>query len=413
MTSIEAYLVGGAVRDELLGLTIKDRDWVVVGSTPEQMSSLGYRQVGADFPVFLHPDTGEEYALARTERKKGVGYHGFECNAAPEVSLEDDLLRRDLTINAMAKTADGEVIDPFHGRDDLRQGLLRHVSGAFSEDPLRVLRVARFAARFHSLGFSIASETFELMSSMVAAGELQHLPAERVWQETQRALGEQSPEVYFEVLRNTGALAQLMPELDRLFGVPQPETYHPEVDCGIHAFMSLQQATKISELERVRFASLIHDLGKGLTPESEWPRHLGHEKGGLKPIKALCKRLKVPNEYRDLALLVSEYHTHIHRAKELRPATVLKVLKACDAFRRPQRFEEILRCSEADARGRTGFENHDYPQASVFRQALSLANTVDIARLRDSGLQAKALGEAIDKARIERIASGLTRSPQT
>jgi len=407
MNTLQTYLVGGAVRDALLGLPVKDRDWVVVGATPEAMTERGYRQVGADFPVFLHPETNEEYALARTERKQGKGYHGFECDAAPDVTLEEDLLRRDLTINAMAQDETGNLIDPFHGQRDLEAKQLRHVSPAFREDPLRILRVARFAARFHPLGFRIAPETETLMREMVNDDELSHLPAERIWQETQRALGEKTPHVYFEILRKTGALGTLMPELDALFGIPQPETYHPEIDCGVHALMSLEQAAYLSDDIGVRFASLVHDLGKALTPAAEWPKHFGHEKKGLKPIKALCKRLRTPKPCQALALLVCEYHTHIHRAGELRPDTFVRVLKACDAFRRPERFEHILLCSEADARGRTGFETRDYPQAERFRKALTTAKGVDVGALRNKGLEAKALGDAIDKERARLIRDAL------
>ncbi len=405
--NITRYLVGGAVRDQLLGLPVKDRDWVVVGATPSQMLDLGFKQVGADFPVFLHPESKEEHALARTERKSGKGYLGFECDSSSSVTLEDDLLRRDLTVNAMARSESGELIDPYDGQHDVAHRLLRHVSPAFREDPLRVLRVARFAARFAPLGFTIAEPTLTLMKTIASEGELEHLSAERVWQETERALSGSCPWVYFEVLRNCNALAVLMPELDALFGVPQPETYHPEIDCGIHALMSLEQASKLSDSTEVRFASLIHDLGKALSPVETLPKHHGHELKGLKPIKSLCARLKTPKNHRDLALLVSEYHTHIHRATELRSQTVLKVIKACDALRRPERFEQILLCSEADARGRTGFEQKPYPQREFFQQALAAAKSVDIRELKNtSGLDGKALGERIDQERVVRIEHG-------
>ena len=405
---MEVYLVGGAVRDQLLGLKVKDRDWVVVGASPKEMIKLNYAQVGADFPVFLHPDTKEEYALARTERKKGNGYQGFECHTSSEVSLEDDLLRRDLTINAMAMSADQKIIDPFNGQADITTKTLRHVSKAFSEDPLRILRVARFAARFETLGFSIAVETLQLMQTMEANGETKYLVAERVWQETERALSENSAWVYFQTLRDIGSLSRLFPEIDALFGVPQPPKYHPEIDCGVHALMSLQQACKLSKEPDVRFASLVHDLGKALSPKDNLPHHYGHEKKGIKPIKQLCQRLKVPNHYKALALLVSEFHTHVHKAKELKSTTILKVLKKCDAFRRPERFEKILLCCEADARGRTGFEENEYPQANLFLQALNHSKPVNAKLLSQKGMitsdtNGKEIGALIDIERAARI----------
>ncbi len=399
---MKIYLVGGAVRDRLLGLPIKDRDWVVVGATPEQMLSDGYQQVGADFPVFLHPKTKEEYALARTERKKGNGYLGFECHASPDVTLEEDLKRRDLTINAMA-SCENTIIDPYNGQDDLEQKVLRHVSDAFSEDPLRILRVARFAARFNHLGFSVAEETINLMSNIVQSGEASHLVAERVWQETSRALGEQSPWVYFEVLRECGALEVLFPELDRLFGVPQTEVHHPEIDTGIHSFMSLKAASLLSNDITVRFAALIHDLGKGLTPVSEWPKHHGHEKKGLAPIKALCTRLKAPNEIRNLSLLAGEFHTHVHRAFELKAATLLKVIKSSDAFRNPDRLQQLLLVCEADAKGRKGFETTEYPQRQYFLDAFDAAKSVEVSTLIDQGFSGKELGQALMRNQQDKI----------
>lgn len=408
MTSLNYYLVGGAVRDQLLGLEVKDRDWVVVGASPFQMLALGYKQVGADFPVFLHPESAEEYALARTERKTGTGYQGFECNSDAGVTLEEDLLRRDLTINAMALDPQGMLIDPYGGKQDLDARILRHVSPAFAEDPLRVLRLARFAARFAKSGFRIADETKALCKKIRESGELAHLKAERVWQETQRALSEDSPEVYFQVLREVDALAILFPELDRLFGIPQPEQHHPEIDCGVHAMLSLQQACRLTKDTEVRFAALIHDLGKGLTPANVWPRHHGHELKGVAPIKALCKRLMAPKRFTELACLVSEFHTHIHRAEELRAKTALKVLKRCDAFRKPDRFEQILLTSMADARGRTGFENADYPQAERFRAYLKAANSVNPKALIDQGLRAQELGQAIDQLRQDAISKIIT-----
>jgi tRNA nucleotidyltransferase (CCA-adding enzyme) len=403
MQTLNCYLVGGAVRDKLLGLTVKDRDWVVVGSDTNKMLALGFKQVGADFPVFLHPETSEEYALARTERKSGKGYQGFECNSSETVTLEEDLLRRDLTVNAIAEDIHGALIDPYHGAKDLQNKVLRHVSPAFSEDPLRVLRLARFAARFAALGFKIAEETLQLCRQISHSGELTHLSPERVWQETQTALTTNSPEVYFEVLSEVGALEILFPEIAKLFGVPQPEKYHPEIDCGVHALMSLAQATLISTQPRVRFAALIHDLGKALTPAREWPRHFGHEKTGLKPITALCRRIKAPKDFKDLALLCCEFHTHIHRAEELRADTALKVLKRCDAFRRPQRFEQILQVSTADARGRTGFEDSPYPQAHLFRRYLQAATEVDVKSLVQQGFKGAELGEQIDLSRTALI----------
>lgn len=397
------YVVGGAVRDQLLNTPVKDHDWVIVGATPEQMIEAGYQQVGADFPVFLHPETKEEYALARTERKRGSGYHGFICDFDSSVTLEQDLERRDLTINAMARSKDGELIDPYGGQADLAARVLRHVSPAFMEDPLRILRVARFSARFSALGFSTAPETLKQMKGMVDAGELHDLTPERVWQETTRALGENNPLSYFEVLRSCGALKDLMPELEALFGIPQPERYHPEIDCGRHALLSLEAACLLTESTAVRFAALIHDLGKALTPEAQWPKHHGHEVSGIKPIKALCERLRVSNHEKKLASLSCQYHTHIHRAFELRPETLLKVIKACDALRKPELFEEILLVCIADARGRTGYENEPYPQADYFRQALNIAKHIDVKDLVRSGLKGKELGEAIDSARIKEL----------
>lgn len=400
---MQAYLVGGAVRDNLLKLPSKDKDWVIVGATPDEMLEKGFTQVGQDFPVFLHPDSHEEFALARTERKQGKGYTGFVCDSSASVSLEEDLIRRDLTINAMAQAEDGSLIDPYGGQNDLKNKILRHVSPAFVEDPLRVLRVARFAARFQTLGFKIAPETLQLMSTISANGELDHLVAERVCQETTRALSEASPQTYFEVLRNVGALKVLFPEVDALFGIPQPEKHHPEIDCGIHTLMVLEQASKLSSDPAVRFASLTHDLGKALTPAENWPHHYGHEKLGLKAIKTLCKRTRMPNSFRELSLLVSEYHTHIHKALELKPATALKVLKQCDAYRKPERFEAILICAKADSRGRTGFEEVPYLQANYFSELLKVTRTIQAKQFLEQGFQGKELGEKIDQARLDAI----------
>ena len=349
---MDVYLVGGAVRDALLGRSVTEHDYVVVGATPADLLARGYRAVGKDFPVFLQPANGDQYALARTERKTGAGYYGFATRFSPDVTLEEDLARRDLTINAMARAEDGSIVDPYGGRRDLEARLLRHVSPAFVEDPLRVLRVARFAARFAPLGFTVAPETLELMREIVRSGEMQALVAERVWVETERALGEARPPVYVEVLRACGALAAVFPEIDRLFGVPQPEKYHPEVDTGVHTLQVLDVACELSDDTAVRFAALVHDLGKGVTPQHEWPRHIGHEHAGVKVIARLCERLKVPNEHRELGMLASKEHQRVHRALELRDATVLELLEATDAFRRPDRFEKLLLACEADARGR-------------------------------------------------------------
>jgi tRNA nucleotidyltransferase (CCA-adding enzyme) len=382
---MKTYLVGGAVRDKLLGFSNSasgsDRDYVVVGGSVAEMLASGYQQVGRDFPVFLHPQTKAEYALARTERKTGPGYTGFAFNASASVTLEEDLLRRDLTINAIAEDEQGNLIDPYSGQADLEQRVLRHVSPAFSEDPLRVLRVARFAARFAHLGFRVADETLALMTRMSASGELDHLVAERVWQEMDKALQERSPVVFFRTLRACGALTAILPEVDALFGVPQPERYHPEVDTGVHVMMCLEQATRLSQDPVVRFATLVHDLGKAVTPPGNWPHHYGHEKLGLMPLKRLCDRLRVPNKYAAIARLASEYHTHCHRIAELRPDTTLRLLEALDAFRRPEQMRQFLLVCEADARGRPGFEDMAYPQAERLRQALQAALSIDIKTL--------------------------------
>ncbi len=400
---METYLVGGAVRDDLLGYPVAERDWVVVGATPQHLLDLGYRQVGRDFPVFLHPETREEYALARTERKQGHGYTGFAVHCDPDVTLEQDLMRRDLTINAMARSAAGALIDPYGGQRDLADRVLRHVSPAFVEDPLRVLRTARFAARYAHLGFSVAAQTRALMAEIVAQGELQHLPMERVWGELERALGERDPDRFVLELRACGALAALLPELDALFGVPQSPQYHPEIDTGVHTLMALQQAVRLSGAADVRFAVLIHDLGKGTTPQAEWPRHIAHEQRGRKLVDRVCQRLRVPNPFRELALQVCEFHTLCHRALELRGATLLKLLVRTDALRRPERFEAFLLACEADARGREGLESRAYPQADYLRRALAVAREVKAADFADSGLSGKTLGAAIEAERIHRL----------
>jgi tRNA nucleotidyltransferase (CCA-adding enzyme) len=396
---MKTYLVGGAVRDKLLGRKITDRDWVVVGATPEKMLSEGYQQVGADFPVFLHPVSQEEYALARTERKSGKGYSGFEVDASEHVTLEQDLLRRDLTINAIAQDDKGKLIDPYHGQKDLRKKVLRHVSDAFIEDPLRVLRVARFAARYNKYGFTIAAETLKLMKGIAQSGELIHLSAERVWKESARSLLEEHPEIYIKTLRDCEALAVWFPELDVLWGIPNPPKWHPEIDTGIHTMMVLQQAVMLSKKLSIRFAALVHDLGKGLTPPAEWPSHRGHEKRGLEPINALCDRLKVPNECRELALMMSEFHSHIHHAFELKPSTILGMLNRCDAWRKPQRFEDLLITCVADARGRTGFESSDYPNADYIWQAYKAALSVEVKDIVEAGYQGAKIKQELDQRR--------------
>jgi tRNA nucleotidyltransferase (CCA-adding enzyme) len=391
---MKTYLVGGAVRDALLEYPVSERDWVVVGATPEQMLAEGYTQVGKDFPVFLHPQTKDEYALARTERKQGHGYTGFAVHCDPAVTLEEDLLRRDLTINAMARDSDGSIIDPYGGQRDLQQRVLRHVSAAFVEDPLRVLRTARFAARYAHLGFTVAPETSALMAEIVAQGELAHLAPERVWVETERALAERDPQVFITVLRDCGALQALLPELEALFGVPQTPEHHPEIDSGLHTLLVLQQAARLSPATEVRFAALLHDLGKGLTPAAEWPRHIAHEQRGLPLVRRVCERLRAPNQHRDLALQVCEFHLLVHRARELRGKTLLKLFRATGALRQPERFQLPLAC-EADARGRTGLEERPYPQAAYLRQALQAAQSVTAAPFVAAGISGKALGDAI------------------
>ncbi|HDV0903830.1 TPA: multifunctional CCA addition/repair protein [Vibrio fluvialis] len=400
---MQIYLVGGAVRDQLLQLPVYDKDWVVVGSSPEEMLNAGFQAVGKDFPVFLHPKTREEHALARTERKTGSGYTGFACHFAPDVTLEEDLLRRDLTINAMAQTKDGTLIDPYGGQRDLQDRVLRHVSEAFVEDPLRVLRVARFAAKLAHLGFSVAEETLALMQHISASGELQHLTPERVWQEWHKSLSTRSPHIFLQVLRDCGALKIVLPELDRLFGVPQPEKWHPEIDTGVHTLMVAEQAALLSESLTVRFAAQVHDLGKGVTPDSEWPSHKLHCHTGLKLIEALCARVKVPNEFRDLALAVCAQHSNVHRAAELKPATKLKVLNLLDVWRKPQRLDEVLLCCEADHRGRLGLEQNPYPQRDIFLRAYRAALKVDVQQVIAAGFSGKQIRDELDKRRVHAI----------
>jgi len=410
---MEIYLVGGAVRDKLLNRPVNEQDWVVVGSKPEELEAQGYRKVGKSFPVFLHPETKEEYALARTETKTGPGYHGFEVYAGTDVTLEDDLKRRDLTINAIAEDADGQLIDPYNGQADIDARILRHVSQAFREDPLRVLRIARFAARFHELGFRIAPETMELMREMTASGEISTLVPERVWKETEKALAERHPDVYLQTLRECGALAVIFPEIDKLFGVPQPEQWHPEIDTGVHTLMVMRMAARLSDSLAVRFAAMVHDLGKGTTDPKYWPRHHDHEKRGLPLIEGLCDRLAVPNRCRDLALHVGGYHTLCHRAMELRPDTMLRMFEATDAFRRQERFEEFLLACEADARGRTGLEERAYPEAELLRTALTAASNIDNAAIHKLGVTGPAFGEALRAARLSAIKNVLSTSRHT
>lgn len=400
---MEVYLVGGAVRDELLGLPVHERDWCVVGATPDDLVGLGYRPVGKDFPVFIHPQSGEEYALARTERKTAAGYHGFSFHTSPEVTIVEDLGRRDLTVNAMAKDSAGNLIDPFDGRADIETKSLRHVSSAFAEDPVRILRAAKFAARFHELGFHVADDTMRLMKQMVASGEADALVPDRVWKETEAALAGANPRVYFEVLRECAALAVLFAEIEALFGVPQPAKWHPEIDSGLHTMMVLQQAAMLSEDVDVRFAALVHDLGKATTPKNELPSHKGHELRSAKLVRSLAKRLPVPNACRDLGCLVAEFHAHCHRAFELRPETILKVLDRTDAFRRAERFEKFLLACEADSRGRTGLENKAYPQADYFRAAFAAAMKVKIDDLTNAGLSGAEIGKEIKSRRVQAI----------
>jgi tRNA nucleotidyltransferase (CCA-adding enzyme) len=397
---MKQYLVGGAVRDKLMGLEAKERDWLVVGATPDDMLANGYRPVGKDFPVFLHPVTGEEYALARTERKTAPGYHGFVFHADSTVTVEEDLLRRDLTVNAIAQDAEGVLVDPFGGCADIERKLLRHVSPAFAEDPVRILRVARFAARWHHLGYTIATDTMTLMCNMVAAGEVNALVAERVWQECERALGEQNPQVFFHVLRECGALAVIFPEVDMLFGVPQSPQHHPEIDTGVHTLMALQQCAHLTEDKLARFAVVCHDLGKGLTPKAEWPRHIAHEHRSERLVRALCERLGVPTEFRELALKVALYHTHAHRALELRAATVVELFQNLDLFRRPQRLQSFLSACEADARGRTGFEQRDYPQANYLSALWQACADVRSDGIDVEQFKGKCFGEELHRLRV-------------
>jgi tRNA nucleotidyltransferase (CCA-adding enzyme) len=403
MHTMRVYLVGGAVRDRLLGLPVRERDWVVVGATPEELVRSGYEPVGREFPVFLHPTTHEEYALARQERKVGPGYVGFTTQFAPTVTLEQDLRRRDLTVNAMAEDENGTLIDPYGGQADLAARRLRHVSDAFVEDPVRILRVARFAARFAPLGFRVADETLALMRRITESGEARTLVPERVWQETSRALGEAQPQVFFETLRACGALAVVFPEIDALFGVPQPPRWHPEIDTGVHVMLALQYAAARGASGAVRFAALTHDLGKALTPKADWPSHHGHEEFGVPLIESLCDRLRIPNTHRELAILTARHHTHVHRALELKPATVLTLLENCDALRRPERFAELLLACEADARGRTGKESEPYPQTAYLESARAAAAGVTLTAAEREGLEGAEIGEEVRRRRLTAI----------
>lgn len=400
---MEIYLVGGAVRDQLLGLPVKERDWVVIGETPESMVKQGFRPVGKDFPVFLHPKTQEEYALARTERKTAPGYKGFAVHASPDVTLEQDLIRRDLTINAMAMTPEGRLIDPYGGQPDLEKRIFRHISPAFAEDPVRILRVARFAARYAELGFTLAEETRVLMQSMVTAGEVDHLVPERVWAELFKALNEKSPSAFFYTLKECAALDKIFPEISCLFGVPQPEKYHPEIDTGIHAMLCLEQAALLSSSPEVRFAALVHDLGKGVSPKERWPSHHGHESQGLPILEQMCSRLCVPNSFKALAMQVMQYHTHCHRAFELRASTIIDMLAALGAYKPSNKLSEFLLACEADAKGRTGFEHAPYPQAELLSGSARVAASVDTSAILNSELKGSQIGEAIRQLRIQTV----------
>jgi tRNA nucleotidyltransferase (CCA-adding enzyme) len=404
---MNVFLVGGAVRDQLLGYPVTERDWVVIGETPQTMLAQGFLAVGKDFPVFLHPQTHEEYALARTERKTAPGYKGFAIHSAADVTLEEDLIRRDLTINAMAISSDGELIDPYGGQADLTAKIFRHVSPAFTEDPVRILRIARFAARYAHLGFTLAAETQVLMQQMVQAGEVDYLVAERVWAELHKALQEQTPSAFFLVLKDCGALERIFPEIHALFGVPQPEQYHPEIDTGIHSLMCLEQAAKLSPKPQVRLAALLHDLGKAKSPPSEWPHHYKHEKKGLPVLEQFCTRLRVPNEFKQLAAQVMEHHTHSHKAFELRASTLVDMLWALGVFKKNHHLDDFLLACTADAQGRLGKENEAYPQAQFLAQMAEVANHVDTQPVLQRGLQGAKIGEAIRELRMSAVKAHL------
>lgn len=410
---MNTYLVGGAVRDALLGLPVVDRDWVVVGTTPDAMLEAGYRSVGKDFPVFLHPESQEEYALARTERKTGPGYHGFSFDTTASVTLEEDLSRRDLTINAIAESPDGTLHDPFNGQNDLKERRLRHVSDAFIEDPVRVLRVARFMARFAPMGFKVADETMELMRSMAADGEVGNLVAERVWQELEKALCERAPRAFFETLRSAQALAVILPEVDALFGVPQPAEHHPEIDSGLHTLMVLDQACKRADDVETRFAAICHDLGKATTPPDEWPSHHGHEARGADITETLCQRLRVPNRCRELAVISARYHTHVHRLEELRTAKLADLLQSLDVIRKPERFTGFVKVCESDSRGRLGFEEREYPQAERLIEAADAFRAVNAGDIAKATKEKSMIADAVRIARIDALRDWRERSRGT
>jgi tRNA nucleotidyltransferase (CCA-adding enzyme) len=409
---VKRYRVGGCVRDHLLGLPVNDIDWVVTGATAEQMLDAGFKPIGRDFPVFLHPDSKQEYALARSERKSGPGYRGFEVTFDPGITIEQDLLRRDLTINAIAEDEQGNIIDPYGGRQDIEARCLRHVSAAFVEDPVRVLRIARFAARFHGLGFTIADETRALISEIAASGELRNLVAERVWSELSRALDEPDPAVFFTSLRDCGVLAHLFPEIDALFGVPQTARYHPEIDTGVHVMMALQASAALGHDNETRFAVLMHDLGKAMTPADLLPSHHGHEARGKNPVKAFCKRWRVPRAHAELALITTELHLLAHRCWELKPATLLKLFTRADSVRKPARFVKMLEACRADIRGRSGFEGSAYPQAAYLADLNAKLVNMDISEIRARGLEGKAMGQAIHDARLRLIERKKCSAPQ-
>jgi len=409
---MQVYRVGGVVRDKLLGIKSKDIDWVVTGSTPEEMISDGYRPIGKDFPVFLHPESKQEYALARTERKISKGYAGFNFNTDPEITIEQDLARRDLTINAIAQDEQGNIIDPFNGQQDVKDRVLRHVSDAFVEDPVRVLRVARFAARFHSLGFSIAKETKQLIKQIADSGELNALVAERVWVEMDKALAESDPQVFFTSLRECEVLSTLFPEIDNLFGIPQTAKYHPEVDTGIHVMMVLKKTAELNFDNEIRFAALTHDLGKANTPANILPSHHGHEQRGVKLTRQFCKKWRVPKATTELALLTCEFHTHIHRVYELKPSTLLKLFKQTDCFRRPERFTKMTNACIADVRGRTSFENEPYPQAAYAVRLVEKLNALDLSPVLNSGIKGKELGQEIYNFRLQYLKSIIEKIPE-
>ncbi|HYL19533.1 MAG TPA: multifunctional CCA addition/repair protein [Burkholderiales bacterium] len=402
---MKVYRVGGSVRDELLGLPVTDHDYVVVGSSAQEMEHLGFRPVGKDFPVFLHPESHEEYALARTERKTARGYKGFSIHAAPDVTLEQDLARRDLTINAIARDEAGNLIDPHGGVKDLHARILRHVSPAFAEDPVRILRLARFAARF---GFEVAPETLELMREMVRNGEVDHLVPERVWQELARGLMEPRPALMIETLRACGALARILPEVDALFGVPQPPAHHPEIDTGLHILLVLDCAAARGLPLAARFAALTHDLGKGTTPREEWPSHIAHEARGVELLEGVCQRLRVPVDCRELAVLVTRHHSEVHKAEELKPSTIVKLLEKTDGFRRPERFDLLLDACACDFHGRTGFEQRPYPQAPLLRRALEAARAVDAGKIAREQSEPAKIAAAVHEARVHAVRHALS-----